>query len=325
MQRTAVSVVVAALLLAGCLTGGGSPPDDDATPGQPAEIELPGAEITTPNGTITLVLYPGIAPQTVDQISELIRTGWYNGTTFYRTVDDFVIQGGPQDDRDPADTVPLEPGAHFAAGTLGLARDLETDSGTSHLFITEYPQEHLHDPNPQQSATGTVYGEFTAFGQAVEGMDVVREIAQLPQTQLAAGIDDPSSDEPRDPPPMTIRLVTVTLPAAEAEELPYRTWGRERAPPYRLSVDSPGTLPVQQPTWLRVFVEEEDEQAPDLDPSFELTDENGERVTIQASVLDEDPDVHRLEVVFPDPGAYTLTVSDGGRQLAGFDLQAGSG
>lgn len=324
MQRVAVSVVVAALLLVGCLTGGGSPPDDDATPGQRAEIVLPGAEITTPNGTITLVLYPEIASRTVAQISELIRTGWYNGTTFYRTVDDFAIQGGPQDDREPADTLPLEPGAHFAAGTLGLARDLETDSGTSHVFITEYPQEHLHNPSPQQSSTGTIYGEFTAFGQVVEGMDVVREIAQLPQTQLAAGIDDPSSDEPRDPPPMTIRLVTVTLPTAETEELPYRTWGRERAPPYRLSVDSPGTLPVQEPTWLRVFVEE-DEQAPDLDPSFELTSQDGESVAFQAAPLAGDPDVHRLEVVFPDPGAYTLTVNDGGRQLAGFELQVGSG
>lgn len=325
MQRTAVSVIVASLLIAGCLTGAGPGAGEDGPAGQRDQTQLPGAEIITPNGTITLVLYPEIAPQTVDQISELVRTGWYNGTTFYRTVDDFVIQGGPQDDRGPADTVPLEPGAHFAAGTLGLARDLETDSGTSHVFITEYPQEHLHDPNPQQSIAGTVYGEFTAFGQVVEGMDVVREIAQLPQTQLAPGVDDPSSDEPRDPPPMTVQLVTVTLPTAEAEELPYRTWGRERAPPYRISVDSPGTLPVQQPTWLRVFVQEEDDQAPDLDPSFELTSEEGESLAIQTAPLDEDPDVHRIEVVFPAPGAYTLTVSDGSRQLAGFDLQAGSG
>lgn len=316
--------MLALVLLAGCL--GSSPGSDpQGTDGQDGLVQLPGAEITTPNGTITLVLYPDVAPKTVAHLSELIGEGWYNGTTFYRTVEDFVIQGGPQDDREPADTVPLEPGAHFAAGTLGLARDLESDSGTSHFFVTEYPQEHLHNPEPRQSAAGTVYGEFTAFGQVVDGMAVVREIAQLPQAQLAPGIDDPSSDEPRDPPPMSVRLVIVTLPAAEAEELPYRTWGRERAPPYRISVDSPATLLAQSETWLRVFVQEEDERAPDLEPTFEITDADGQEVPVQTQALPDDPDVHRLTLTFPGPGAYTLAVGDGSRQLVSFELQVEEG
>lgn len=321
MRRATCWLVVLGVLLAGCLSDGGPTRGDPGTTDPGATVELPGAEITTPHGTITLVLYPEVAPETVGQFSDLVRTGWYNGTTFYRTVDDFVIQGGPQDDREPADTVPLEPGAHFAAGTLGLARDLEEDSGTSHFFATEYPQEHLHDPEPRQSPAGTVYGRFTAFGQVVAGMDVVRTIAELPQEEIAPGVDDPTSDRPQDPPPMVVRSVTVALSAAEAEELPYRTWGRERAPPYRLSVDSPGTLPAQSPTWLRVFVEEEADQGPRLEPTFVIHDAQGDPVGVQAEPLAGDPDVHRIEVTFPHAGSYVLTVGDGSRQLASFDLQ----
>ncbi len=325
MERPAINLLLALVLLTGCLSGDPSSPRS-GTDGREDRVELPGAEIITPNGTITLALYPEVAPKTVAHISALIRDGWYNGTTFYRTVDDFVIQGGPQDDREPADTVPLEAGAQFAAGTLGLARDLERDSGTSHFFVTEYPQEHLHDPDPQQSAAGTVYGEFTAFGQVVDGMAVVREIAQLPQAELAPGIDDPSSDQPRDPPPMEIRLIPLEMSREQAEELPYRTWGRQRAPPYRISVDSPGTLRPQTDTWLRVFVEEEeDESAPDLDPGFEVTGPDGQAVPVDPRPLPDDPDVHRLALTFPDPGAYTLSISDGMRELTTFDLRVEEG
>lgn len=319
------SVLLAGLILlapaAGCLSTNVDVTTDEpqATPGND-QVHRPGLLVHTRLGTITLVLYPSLAPTTVDMITTLAEDGWYNGTTFYRTVDDFVIQGGPQDGREPADTIIHEPGGYFAAGTLGLARDLDRDSGTSHVFVTEYPQEHLHDPNPRQSAAGTVYGSFTAFGQVVDGMDVVRAIAALPQAEAAPGVDDPSNDRPADPPEMTVEATTLELSQDEDDELPYRTWGRQRAPPYRIAVDSPGTLPADDPTWLRVFVEEEDENAPQLDPTIRIQDRTGEPLAIQTETHPDDPNLHRVETTFHEPGDYTLEVTDGERTLATFEL-----
>ncbi len=318
MRTVGLSMLVILAALAGCL---GSEQADQTTPtAEPSTGEdqrLPGVRIETPHGSITLVLYPDIAPETVAQFTELVRTGWYNGSVFDRTVDNFVIQGGaPQEGQQPADPVPLEPGGYFAAGTLGMARDLEEGSGTSVFFITEYPQPHLRDPDARQSAAGVVYGEFTAFGQVVDGMDVVRAIAELPDD------GDPSSDRPADPPEMTVWSVQVDLPEHRADELAYRTWGRELATPYRLSLDSPGKLLAGPSTWVRLFVEEQGEPAlvPDLYPTIQITASGGQDVPVEVATLPVDPNVHRVQLEFPEPGDYELEVFDGVRPLASFSL-----
>lgn len=55
----------------------------------------PVVTITMENGnTIKLELYPDIAPNTVNNFIYLVNKGFYNGLTFHRVIEDFMIQGG---------------------------------------------------------------------------------------------------------------------------------------------------------------------------------------------------------------------------------------
>jgi len=54
----------------------------------------------------------------------------------------------------------------FVAGTVGLARDADPDSGTTEIFICHVPRPHLD-------------GKYTAFGQLVSGQDVLEKIANV--------------------------------------------------------------------------------------------------------------------------------------------------
>ncbi|MCI8650552.1 MAG: peptidylprolyl isomerase [Anaerotruncus sp.] len=56
--------------------------------------ELPLLTMETSMGTIKIVLFPEQAPKTVENIVELAKKGYYDGLTFHRVIDDFMIQGG---------------------------------------------------------------------------------------------------------------------------------------------------------------------------------------------------------------------------------------
>ncbi|MDX1611229.1 MAG: peptidylprolyl isomerase [Candidatus Thermoplasmatota archaeon] len=318
-------VAVLTVALTGCL---GEPGADPPTSGADAEdmvpegkVVLPGATLTTPHGTFTVVFYPELAPATVAQFTELARTGWYNGTVFDRTVDNFVIQGGaPQEGQDPADPLPLEPGGYFAAGTLGIARDVEPDSGTSVFFVCEYPQPHLRDPVQEGSAAGTAYGNFTAFAQVIEGMDVVRTIAALAH-------ENPGSETPRDPPPMNVTATQVLLDESVARELPLRTWSREDVGAYRVSMDGPGSAIAQEPSWLRVYIEPREGMPIDLEPevTYSLTGPEGQAVELSARVHPSDGNITQLTVTYPEPGTYTLTITDRNVPVASYDIVVQAG
>lgn len=126
----------------------------------------PRAEIKTNKGTIVIELFQQEAPNTVKNFIDLIEKGFYNGLTFHRVIDDFVIQGGcPKGDGTGG------PGYHIKCeinpkkherGTLSMAH-AGKDTGGSQFFICHSPQPHLD-------------GRHTVFGQVVEGLDVVDSI-----------------------------------------------------------------------------------------------------------------------------------------------------
>ena len=63
------------------------------------QLEMPeeGEEIAvleTSMGTIRIRLFPEEAPKTVQNFKDLIQKGYYNGLTFHRVIEDFMIQGG---------------------------------------------------------------------------------------------------------------------------------------------------------------------------------------------------------------------------------------
>lgn len=121
------------------------------------------------DGRVTIELRPDIAPKHVARIKELIKEGFYNGLKFHRVIPGFMAQTGcPQGTGygGSGKKLPAEfSDAPFVRGTLGMARSQDPDSGDSQFFITFGKTAHLD-------------GEYTVWGQVVEGMDLVDKIAQ---------------------------------------------------------------------------------------------------------------------------------------------------
>ena len=118
-------------------------------------------------GRVVIQLLPDVAPQTVARIKELARQGFYDGTPFHRVIPNFMAQGG-----DPTGTGTGGSGkrleAEFSAvkhvrGTVSMARSSDVNSADSQFFICFAPAPHLD-------------GQYTAFGQVIEGMEFVDRI-----------------------------------------------------------------------------------------------------------------------------------------------------
>ena len=132
------------------------------------------AVIHTDFGDIVLKFFPEEAPNHVENFVELARKGFYDGTTFHRVIPGFMIQGGDPNSRD-ADRMRHGTGGPGYAlkaefnkrphkrGTLSMARSQNPDSAGSQFFICVADAPYLD-------------GQYTVFGEVVEGMDVVDAI-----------------------------------------------------------------------------------------------------------------------------------------------------
>ena len=125
-------------------------------------------------GVIKAELYPEIAPNTVNNFVDLVNKGFYNGLIFHRVIPGFMIQGGcPQGNGTggPGYSIPGEFAANgytndlrHTRGVLSMARAMHPDSAGSQFFLMPDDAPHLD-------------GQYAAFGQVLEGMDVVDKIA----------------------------------------------------------------------------------------------------------------------------------------------------
>jgi peptidyl-prolyl cis-trans isomerase B (cyclophilin B) len=125
-------------------------------------------------GVIKAELYPDIAPNTVNNFVSLVEKGFYNGLIFHRVIPGFMIQGGcPKGNGTggPGYQIPGEFSANGYAndlkhtrGVLSMARAMDPNSAGSQFFIMHEDAPHLD-------------GQYAAFGQVLEGMDVVDKIA----------------------------------------------------------------------------------------------------------------------------------------------------
>lgn len=146
------------------------------------------AEIQLENGgVIELELYSDIAPESVDNFVSLAKSHFYDGLIFHRVIKDFMIQGGGFDTdykRKEAATVAGEfiANGYFnliphTAGVISMARTAtDYDSGSSQFFI-------MH------KSTGSLNGQYAAFGRVTSGMEYVNEIAQT-ATEYNDGVGD---------------------------------------------------------------------------------------------------------------------------------------
>ena len=134
------------------------------------------AEITVRDyGTIKLELDAAAAPITVENFVKLVESGFYDGLTFHRIMDGFMIQGG-----DPlgngtggsSEHIKGEFAAHgvdnpisHVKGVISMARSSDPDSASSQFFITVADATFLD-------------GSYAAFGRVSEGMEIVEQIAR---------------------------------------------------------------------------------------------------------------------------------------------------
>ncbi|MDO5116357.1 MAG: peptidylprolyl isomerase [Synergistaceae bacterium] len=129
------------------------------------------AVFETNYGTFKIELFNDLAPNTVKNFVDLAKKGYYNGLSFHRVIDQFMIQGGcPKGNGTggPGYVIKDEFGKglkHDKAGILSMA-NAGPNTGGSQFFITLVPTPWLD-------------GKHAIFGEVTEGLDVVEKIGKV--------------------------------------------------------------------------------------------------------------------------------------------------
>lgn len=130
------------------------------------------AIIKTTYGDMEVEFYEKDAPKTVENFKKLINDGFYNGLTFHRVLQDFVIQGGcPKGDGTggPGYSIDCEldgENQYHDKGVLSMAH-AGRNTGGSQFFICHNRDNTQH-----------LDGHHTCFGEVVEGLDIIDQIKQ---------------------------------------------------------------------------------------------------------------------------------------------------
>lgn len=156
------------------------PPGAEAPPVSPEEAAKLEAVVTTDLGVIRFEFYPDKAPKHVQHFIRNARSGFYDGSAFFRVIQRGVIQGG-----DPLLKDAKTPRARWGTGALSQLPDEFSDlrhvrgtvstvrlpgranSGGAQFFICASNQSQLD-------------GQYSAFGQVTEGIEVVDRISMVP-------------------------------------------------------------------------------------------------------------------------------------------------
>lgn len=135
--------------------------------------------IETTEGKIIINLLADIAPETVRNFIKLAQSGFYNGTLFHRVIPGFMIQCGDPNTKQPNKskwglggpgyTIKAEfnSKSHLRGG-VSMARAMDPDSAGSQFFIVTTDSTFLD-------------GQYTAFGDVIEGMEVADKIVNMPR------------------------------------------------------------------------------------------------------------------------------------------------
>ena len=122
-------------------------------------------------------LYPELAPITVKNFADTVRSGFYDGLAWCRIVKDYVIQAGSPDNDIMTDSewhikgefeengVPNT--VKHKRGALSMARDDDYDTAGTQFFVVHRDAHKLD-------------GRYAAFGQMISGFEVLDAIAELP-------------------------------------------------------------------------------------------------------------------------------------------------
>ncbi len=187
----ALLITACAMLGVGLALGQGAPGTTPAPGAPPSPAPQKGtmdkpagkkevAVIKTNMGTIVFEFLPDVAPKMVDNFKDLAKSGFYDGTTFHRVINGFMIQGGDplSKDSDPTNDGsgdgPRKMPAEFTTkyshvrGMVSTARSSDPNSGSCQFFIVQKESTFLDN-------------KYTLFGRVLEGMDVVDKISLVPK------------------------------------------------------------------------------------------------------------------------------------------------
>ena len=182
-------------------------------------------KINTDYGDIILKLYDE-TPKHRDNFIKLIQDGWYNGSTFHRVINEFMIQGGGnsvEGGDDPDYTVEAEilPQLFHKKGVLAAARQGDNvnplrASSSCQFYIVQGRKFNDSDFAAVEARTGRIIpedqkevyrtiggtphldGAYTVFGEVIEGLDVVDKIAAVKTSR---------GDRPEKEIKMTIKII----------------------------------------------------------------------------------------------------------------------
>lgn len=164
-----LTLALALLCLASCSSGLGKYEEDTEEGKESYYVAMS----VKGHGVIIVYLDGTRAPLTVANFVKLVREGFYDGLTFHRVIEDFMIQGGDPNADGTGGSEENIPGEFIAngfyndlshiRGVISMARSNSYDSASSQFFICNADSPHLD-------------GAYAAFGWVVEGMDVVDSI-----------------------------------------------------------------------------------------------------------------------------------------------------
>lgn len=177
--------------------------------------EEPVFDIVTNLGTIKVKLYKD-TPKHRLNFEKLALTGFYDGVLFHRVINGFMIQGGDPNTKDtslvaqygkggPGYTVPAEFRPQYthikgalAAARMGDAANPKKESSGSQFYLVQ-----------DENACAQLDGEYTVYGETVEGLDVIDKIASVATN---------NRDLPLNPVKIiSVKLDEISAPAADTD------------------------------------------------------------------------------------------------------------
>jgi cyclophilin family peptidyl-prolyl cis-trans isomerase len=166
----------------------------------------PTATCETSLGTFRVELFTDKMPLTAGNFVKLAKAGFYDGLHFHRVIDNFMIQFGCPNSRDPnspragtgngpdgtiKDEHPADAKISNEPGTLSMANTGQPNSGSCQFFINTKHNDYLDWFSPGAS-------RHPVFGKVVAGYDVIQKIEKTPTS---------AGDRPRTP----VQMIKVTI------------------------------------------------------------------------------------------------------------------
>ena len=192
-------------------------------------------------GTIKIELYPDKAPNTVKNFIKLANNGYYNGLKFHRVVKDFMIQGGSSNG-DGSGSVKLKDlyknddeneytikgemivngftknNLNLTEGVIAMARGADYTQYSSALAKQSYNSASSQFFIMTNNNHTNLSGYYCGFGKVIEGMDVVKKIAEVEvEANKSAEDSEDATNAEVSKPKKDVKIKKVTVETYEID------------------------------------------------------------------------------------------------------------